>query len=152
MRPEDGSLVAWFGSLLNIKASGQSTGGSFSLVEILEPPGAASPVHIHHGEDETVYVLEGEYTVRCGDTEAVAGAGTVALLPRGVPHSIQVTGEGNGRALLLFTPGGFEGFFQEVGEPTERRELPPPTSPDPARMMAIGPRYRLELVGPPPGH
>jgi quercetin dioxygenase-like cupin family protein len=151
-RPEDGSLVGWFGSLFNLKLTGQGTGGSHSLVEIIEPPGAASPVHVHHGEDETVYVLEGEYTVRCGGLETVATAGTVAFMPRGIPHSLQVAGDSNARALLLFTPGGFEGFFREAGEPTEKRELPAPVPPDPKRLAEIGQRYALDIVGPPPGH
>ena len=151
-RPEDGSLVGWFGSLFNIKLTAAMTGGSHSLVEVIEPPGAASPVHVHNGEDETVYVLEGEYTIRCGDVETVASAGTVALMPRGVPHSVQVTGDTNARALLLFTPGGFERFFAEAGEPTEKRELPPPAPPDPKRLAEIGQRYALEITGPPPGH
>lgn len=152
VRPEEGTLIAWFGSLLNVKASSGSTGGSYSLVEIVEPNGAASPVHVHHGEVETVYVLEGEYRVRCGEQEAVAPAGTLAVLPRGVPHSIQVISQGGARALMLFTPGGFERFFQEAGQPTDKRELPPPSAPNPAELAAIGSRYELEIVGPPPGH
>ena len=147
LRPEDGSLVDWFGSLLTIKV----TGGSHSLVEAVEPPGAASPLHVHV-EDETFCVLEGEYTVRCGDLETVAGAGTIVRLPRGIPHSHQVTGDGNARAHMIFAPGGFEQFFVDAGTPTDRRELPAPSAPDPARLAAIGERYGLRIVGPPPGH
>lgn len=151
LRPEDGALVEWFGSLMTIKVTGEATAGSHSVVEVVEPPGAASPVHVHV-EDETFCVLEGEYTVRCGDTEAVAGPGTIARLPRGIPHSHQVTGTTNARALMIFAPGGFEQYFVEAGTPTTRRELPAPTAPDPARLAAIGQRYGLQIVGPPPGH
>lgn len=149
-RPADGALVAWFGSLMTVKLSGEATGGSHSVVEVVEPPGAASPVHTH-SEDETMYVLEGEYTVHCGDLNAVAGPGTVVRFPRGVPHAHHVTGDTTARALLIFAPGGIERFFVEAGTPTDRRELPAPTTPDPARLAAIGKKYGLDIVGPPPG-
>lgn len=152
LRPEDGLLVGWFGSLMSIKLSGEDTGGSHSLIDVLEPSGTASPVHIHNSEDEMLYVLEGEYTVRCGDLEAVAGPGTIVRMPRGIPHSTQVTGDGTARALMLFAPGGFERFFIEAGTSTDRRELPPPSLPDPARLAAIGKKYDVDIVGPPPGH
>jgi quercetin dioxygenase-like cupin family protein len=148
----EGQAIAWFGSLLTIKATKESTGGAYGLVEVVEPPGAASPVHIHRGEDETLWVLEGEYTALCGDQEIVASTGGFVLLPRDVPHSLRVTGAGQARALLLFTPGGFEGYFRELGELIESRVLPPPSTPDPARMMAVGPSFQVEVVGPPPGH
>lgn len=150
LRPDDGALVAWFGSLIAVKVTGEATGGSHSLVEVIEPPGAASPVHVH-SEDKTMYVLEGEYTVRCGDLEAVAGAGTVVSFPRGIPHCHSVIGDQNARALLFFSPGGVEGFFIEAGTPTHRRELPSPTGPDPAGLAHIAEKYGLEIVGPPPG-
>lgn len=150
LRPEDGALVEWFGSLMAVKVTAEQTGGSHSLLEVLEPPGAASPVHVHR-EDETMCVLEGEYTVRCGQLEAIAGPGSIVRFPRGVAHSHQVTGDGNARALLFFAPGGVEGFFLEAGTPTDRRELPAPTAPDPARLAAIGKQYGLDIVGPPPG-
>ena len=151
LRPEDGALVEWFGSLMTIKVTGKSTGGSHSVVEVVEPPGAASPVHVHV-QDETFCVLEGEYTVRCGDLQATAGPGTIVRLPGGIPHSHHVTGDSTARALMIFAPGGFDRYFVEAGTPTTRRELPAPAVPDPARLAAIGQRYGLQIVGPPPGH
>lgn len=117
LRPEDGALVEWFGSLMTIKVSADATAGSHSVVDVLEPPGAASPIHVHV-EDETFCVLEGEYTVRCGDMEAVAGPGTIARLPRGIPHSHQVTGTTNARALMIFAPA--------ASSSTSWRPAPPP--------------------------
>jgi quercetin dioxygenase-like cupin family protein len=146
-RPEDGTLVAWCGSLLAVKQSGEATGGSHSVLEVLEPPGARSPVHMHSA-DETMYVLEGEYTVWCADLEAVAGPGTVVRFPRGLPHAHQVSGEVNARALLIFAPGGTEQFFVDTGMPTRRRELPRPTVPDPVRLAAAAKKYGLEFVDP----
>lgn len=51
----------------------------------------------------------------------------------------------------------FEGFLREVGEPPPERVLPPPLEghPDMERLIAIGKRNGLEILGPPgppPGH
>jgi uncharacterized cupin superfamily protein len=42
--------------------------------------------HVHWGEDELSYVLEGELEARVGDQEVVATAGSIILKPKGVPH------------------------------------------------------------------
>jgi len=56
------------------------------------------------------------------------------------------------RALNLFSPAGFEGYFREMGEPAQALTLPPPPSgpPDAAKMSAIGAKYGGKVVGPPP--
>ncbi len=46
-----------------VKATGEQTGGRLSLVEHLVPAGSASPLHVHHTEDESFYVIEGHLTV-----------------------------------------------------------------------------------------
>ena len=61
------------------------------------------------------------------------------------------------RALVGFAPMQFEGFLREVGEPAPERVLPPPLEgpPDIERLIAIGKRNGLEILGPPgppPGH
>ena len=94
----------------------------------------------------TLDVLLGEQTVR-------AGPGAFVLVPRGQVHGLMNPGPGPTRVLVLLSPPGFEGFFAEVGEPARARSLPPPPSgpPDMARLAALGRKYKLELVGPPPG-
>ena len=42
--------------------SGRQTGGLFCLFENASPGRTATPVHVHAGDDETVYVLEGQLT------------------------------------------------------------------------------------------
>jgi len=41
--------------------------GPYSVTEDVTPLGGGAPPHIHHGENEMFYVLEGEYEFRCDD-------------------------------------------------------------------------------------
>ena len=67
----------------------------------IAPPGAGVPMHIHHYEDESIYLLEGELIFKVGtETFAVKKGGTV-LMPKGVPHGFRITGEDT--AHVLFT-------------------------------------------------
>jgi hypothetical protein len=73
-----------------------------------------------------------------------------------VPHCFRVEGSALGRLLQLTLPGGLERGFQEMGSPAAVPVLPPPPAgpPDPAELTGhqqITARYRVELLGPPPG-
>jgi quercetin dioxygenase-like cupin family protein len=98
-----------------IRASAESTGGGFAVVEEV-PPLVDTPPHVHANEDETFYVLEGRHVFRVGDEEIEAGPGDLVFAPRGVPHSQTRVEPGVGRELVLISPPGFEGFFRELGE------------------------------------
>ena len=61
----EGKTLWVLGDLYEVKATGEDTGGRFGLWETTTPPGNPGPApHIHHNEDEAMYVLEGECTVR----------------------------------------------------------------------------------------
>ena len=58
----------WYnGSLMTFLATGEDTHGQFALIEAVARKGNVPPPHIHHREDETFYVLEGEVVVSVGD-------------------------------------------------------------------------------------
>jgi quercetin dioxygenase-like cupin family protein len=146
----EGEAFWLLGMLETIKISGADTGGEYGLVEIVVPAGGGSPWHIHPEEDEWFYVLEGQFAFHVGDAELNLGAGGFAFGPKGVPHTFYAGPEG-GTALVGFAPFQFEGFLREVGVPTPERVLPPPPSapPDVARLVEIGARNGLEILGPP---
>lgn len=150
----EGEAWWWLGGLAIIKATGEETGGQYSLVEMLESQGVESPLHVHHNEDETFYVLEGEMTFYIGEEMLKAGPGSFVFGPKDVPHTYTVD-SGPARLLYLLTPAGFEGLIRETGEPAKELALPPTpeASPDEAEMeefIAIAGRYGAEIVGPPP--
>src|SRR5215472_16639474 len=91
-----------------------------------EGEATSPPLHIHHREDESFWVLEGQVRFRCGDEDIDAGPGSFVFLPRDVPHTFVVEGDEGAHLLTLLTPGGFERYFVEAGRPPEGHGLPPP--------------------------
>jgi mannose-6-phosphate isomerase-like protein (cupin superfamily) len=147
----EGTPIWFLGNLTVVKATAQSTNGAYGLLESWVPAGASPPLHVHHREDETFWVLEGSLTIRCGDETYRATAGAYVFLPRGVPHTFRVDGEAPARMLTLLTPGGGEAFFVEGGRPAERATLPPHGPPDLARLERVAHQFGSEFVGPPLG-
>ena len=121
----DGNARWWGGGLATIKAAGKETGDLYSIVEVLEPPGARAPLHLHRKEDEAFYVLEGEMTFRIGEETIKARPGTFVFGPRDVPHTYTVD-SGPARLLFILSPAGFEGFIEAISKPARARTLPPP--------------------------
>ena len=149
---KDSGEAFWLlGMLEVVKISGEDTNGEFGLLEITVGPGDGSPWHVHADEDEWFYVLEGEFTVYVGDTRLSLTAGSFAFGPKGVPHTFIAEAPHGGRALVGFAPFHFEGFLREVGVPAPERVLPPPLEapPDMARLLPIGARNGMEILGPP---
>lgn len=152
LRRDEGDAVWFLGTLMTVKATGDTTRGAFGLIEQEMPSGFATPLHMHHGEDEPFYILEGEITFRCGERTMVAGQGAFVFLPKGIVHGFAVTSATPARLLQFNFPAGIEHFFVEAGEPAPTRTLPPPGPPNLDKVLALGNRYRFEIVGPPPGH
>lgn len=129
-RPGEGEARWWFGSLAEILITADDTGGALSVVEVTEAPGAEAPLHVHHRDDETFVVLDGEVTFEVGGRTVAARAGDTVFAPRRVPHRF-TAGPSGCRMLFLLTPGGFEGLVRETSVPAGARTLPPPTHPGP---------------------
>src|SRR5215467_1658283 len=147
--PGEGQAVWFLRNHMTIKATAASTGGAFGLVESLVAPGFSPPLHVHHREDESFWVLEGEVSMQCGERTFRATAGSFVFLPRDVPHTFVVEGARPARMFTLLTPGGGEGVFVDGGRPAEHDGFPPATPPDIERLKRVSERYGAEIVGPP---
>jgi quercetin dioxygenase-like cupin family protein len=132
---EPGNSFWYVGQLMSALAEGEDTGGRLTVYEILFPPDSGPPLHVHEREDEAFYVLEGGLSVRMGDEEFEATAGSFVFQPRGVPHTFRSSGDG-ARVLLLVVPSGFEDYFRALSRPAEAMTLPPPTGPPSQEQMA----------------
>ena len=135
-----------------VVVSGDETGGRFALVETLARRGAEPPLHLHSREDELVYVLAGRLTLRVGDVERDCPAGTGVLLARGCEHTYRVE-SGEARLLVLLVPAGLEGYYRELGVPTDGRtgHGAGDGRQDVERLVTVAARYGVAITGPPPG-
>ncbi len=134
------------GMLVTFKAVSEETGGEYSLYELTVPPQLGAPPHIHHREDETFCVLEGEYEFLVGERTIRAGAGSVVYGPRNVPHTFKNVGTTPARMLAFVTPAGLEEFFAEVGEEATAGSSPPPFGQEEIeRLLAVAPKYGIEI-------
>jgi quercetin dioxygenase-like cupin family protein len=149
LEPGAGEAIWFLNSHMTIKATGESTRGGYGLIESVIPPGFSPPMHVHHREDESYYVLDGELTVRCGDETYSATAGSYVFLPRDVPHTFVVEGDKPARWLTLTTPGGGEGFFIDASRPAESEGLPPQAPVDIDLLRRVSSTYGNEIVGAP---
>ena len=87
---DEGEGIWFIGSFMRFKATADSTGGAFTLIDEIAGPGRQSPPHIHHAEDEAFWIIEGEVTFACGDQTHVAGPGSFVFLPRDIQHWLDV--------------------------------------------------------------
>ena len=121
------------------------------MVHQVAPPGAATPYHLHHVEDEAFYVLGGEYTFICNGVKTAVGPGGYIFLPRGIPHGIRVSSSVSATMLILATPGtGFVGMMEDMAQPAKERVLPVPTQPDLEKLTRLCAKYQIDILGPLP--
>ena len=141
--PNDGGKkVNILGIPMVIRLRGSETAGTVSVVESHDVPGGGPPPHIHHREDETFQILEGEYEWTVGGKTFVARKGATVFAPRGVPHTYRYIGTPPGRLMCVINPAGFEGFFEEIGAltPQQQQDIP--------RVIEIAKKYGLEILPP----
>jgi len=141
--------VWWKSGRITVKIAGAETGGAFSQIETDDPRGSGPPLHLHHNEDETFYVLEGEVTIQVGDECVDLAAGDFLFGPREVAHAYLVRSE-RARMLCTTSPAGVEQFFVTHGVPVTGAEPPTdvvmPPMPEMVRLFAS---YGCEILGPP---
>jgi len=144
VRSGEGQTLRWGPQgRIRIIAGASSTNQSFSIVEATEPPGSGAPLHVHHGEAEGFYILEGTVDLTCGHQTVTAHPGDFVYTPRDVPHKYVVTGDKPARLLLLFSRPGFEKFFAEGGSPIDQ---PPAGPPNPDAFRRLVEKYDMELL------
>ncbi len=152
VQPSKGIRSRWMlGELLTYKVPSQRTGGAYALFEVETPPGSGPPLHVQHREDESFYVLEGDFEFSNGEETLRAGAGSLIYVPKGTLHAHNNVGESVGRLLVTQTPGGlYERFFEEVGKPVDDEAGPLvfEDQPDGGRTVEVAAEYGIEITKP----
>lgn len=141
--------VWWKGGRVTVKAAAAETGNAFAQLEVDDPRGAATPLHVHRNEDESFYVLEGEITVLVGDQRIDLAAGDFAFAPRDIPHAYVVRSE-RARMLVTLSPAGLEAVFVALGTPVDGTPPAETALPPLAELVRQFGGYGCEILGPPP--
>ncbi|HST71088.1 cupin domain-containing protein [Kocuria sp.] len=147
---EEGTPFWFLGSLVTVKVDGARTRGKLTIVDFVNPPGFAPPVHRHLEEDEVFYIVSGRARFVCDGTVFDAGPGDFVFLPVGSAHTFLVAPQEPLHTLQITVPAGFEEFTAEAGTPALERVLPGPGPVDPAALAAAAARHHIEILGPPP--
>src|SRR2546425_4701851 len=72
------------GEPIDCKVSAQDTNGAMCVFEFNCLSGG--PRHLHHDQDEWIYVIDGEFQFEVGDKRFRVGTGESVFIPRKVPH------------------------------------------------------------------
>lgn len=124
------------------------TQGSVALLDQTGMRGDVTPMHIHHGEAEIFYVLEGEVVAWAGEDQLSLGAGGAMYLPSDLRHAFGVVSQ-TARLISVTAPAGFGEFVRDAGVAVDG-DLPASWEFDLGALMAAAPRHQIEIVGPPP--
>ena len=141
--------VWWKSGRITVKAGGAEAGNAFSQIEVDDPRDTGPPLHVHHNEDETFFVLDGDITFQVGDQRIDVTAGDFLFAPRDVPHTYVVRSE-RARMLVTASPGGVEQAFVSLGVPVTGSEPPTdPVMPPMDELVSLFAGYGCEILGPP---
>jgi quercetin dioxygenase-like cupin family protein len=114
--PGEGTSLRARGSEMVFKAMSRTTGGAFSLMERVLPPGGRPPPrHVHPDCTEAFYLLDGTLEFLLDEERTSAGAGGFVLVPGGVAHSFVNSSAGPARVLILHSPA-LDGYFRGLHE------------------------------------
>lgn len=147
--------IGLVGDTYTVLLSGADTDGRYCLIDMHVPPGGGPPPHRHDFE-ESFTVLQGEIEVTFRGQKLTLRAGETVNVPANAPHAFRNVTSGPARMLCLCAPAGQEEFFRLAGVPVATRTTPPPpldaaaAAEFKAKLEALAPRYRSEILGPPP--
>lgn len=135
--PGDGEILELGpGTRMRILEDGARTGHRLGIAEgVVAPRTPGPPQHRHAEHEEGFYVVSGVLRFTVGRDVHDAGAGTMVVVPPGVPHTFANPGDEPVRALTTFTPSRYVRYFREL------RDAYASGNPSPADLAAIMGRY-----------
>lgn len=148
-RAEDRQRYLWAGGTVwQVVLSAEQTGGHIALLEQRGRHGDATPMHVHPGEAEIFYVLDGTIRAFHGGTSVDLAAGSAIYLPAAQEHGMGVVSE-RARVVTITTPGSFSRFVQAAGVPVEG-DVPAQWEFDVSRLARAAGEHGIQVTGPPP--
>jgi quercetin 2,3-dioxygenase len=149
----EGEKAIVIDSLFTVLLSADETDGQFGVFVNDCPQGDAIPPHKHGTHHEIFYVIRGGVTVFLDDEDGrrqvrELGPGDFGYVPAGIVHAYRA--EEDHTRILGVSSGGFERFFQALGEPTDATTYPdiPLGLPPRERFAEVGRRFDTAFLPP----
>jgi quercetin dioxygenase-like cupin family protein len=135
--PADGQY--WdLGSRITCKVRSESTGGEYTVLEVLLEKGQGSPLHVHRLESETIYMAEGECIIGDDRQEQTVMAGALVVFEKGTPHFFRNDGEARTKLIITALPGGLDRYFDEIHSALQAEK--------PEEIENINRKYEIEFM------
>lgn len=151
MKMNDNTNSLWFmtGHLI-VRLERAKNADGISVIEHRMAKDFAPPLHAHHRESETFFILEGQFRFQRDGEIFEAGVGDTIHLPKDSVHGFRVLSD-YGRCLTI-TNGPFEDMVRAASRPAATDDLPeqaPPTVLQQQALAQICSAHGIDLVGPP---
>src|SRR4029079_11123194 len=143
------------GEANDCKVSAQDTDGAMAVFEFTGKSGG--PRHLHHDQDEWIYVIAGDFDFVVGEKLSHVSAGECVFLPRKVAHIWACVSEKPGKVIDVYQPAGkMEEFFRGVSQfknlPTREQVLDKSyTEEQIVALHRLFEAHGMDLLGPPLG-
>jgi quercetin dioxygenase-like cupin family protein len=126
-----------FGEPVEILVPGEMTGGRSATLTQVSPPGGGPPPHVHTNEDETFFVLEGEYEFLENGQWLKGQPDRAIQAMRGSVHTFRNVGTTTGKMLIFVAPSGMERYLEEISPLSMPEDL--------SQLLAISERYGISF-------
>jgi len=124
-----------FGEPVEVLIPGEMTGGRSATLTQVSPPGGGPPPHSHQNEDETFFVLEGEYEFLQAGQWRRAAPGRALHAMRGSVHTFRNVGTTTGKMLAFVAPSGMEKYPEEISALSMPEDV--------SQLLSISERYGI---------
>lgn len=106
VKESDAERLGWGATAVRLIADSSSSGGSMNVVRVsLGKNTEGAKPHLHRGEAELFYVLDGELQVLTGERVITASAGDVVIVPPQQAHAFGSASRAGADLLIVIAPG-----------------------------------------------
>lgn len=113
--PDGGEIIELGPARMRIMEDGGTTAHRIGVGEVTLAPHSEGPIQHRHAEhDEGFYVVSGRARFTVGRTDYDAPAGTLVMVPPGVPHTFANPGDEPVVLLNTFTPDLYVQYFRDL--------------------------------------
>lgn len=124
--PSEGELIDLGPARIRILEDGATTAHRLGIAEVTLAPHSPGPAqHRHARHDEGFYVVSGTAVFTVGETDHVAPAGTLVMVPPGAPHTFANPGDEPLVMINTFTPDLYVQYFRDLRSAMTGGELTP---------------------------